>query len=110
MCKEAPPKFRNQKWRLLDPLFYSKDIFLGAPSPPCPGLFLKSISSCTRSGVAFHGMPLPENKATPGIKCSTRIPWGEPLTCSSSPDVDPPATDGWREHPAPQPEIALAGV
>lgn len=80
------------------------------PARHVPALFFKSISSCTHSGVAFHGMPLPENKATSGIKCSTRIPWGAPLTCSSSPDVDPPATGGWREHPAPQPEIAFAAV
>ena len=60
-------------------------------------------------------MPLPENKATPGIKYSTRIPWGQSLTGRSSSDVEPPGPQragvlARRQHPAPQPEIALVSV
>lgn len=44
---------------------------------------------CARGGAVFHGVPLPRNKATSGVKYSTRIPRGGSLTCSSSCDGPP---------------------
>lgn len=52
------------------------------PLPPVPS----GMSPSSYSRIAFHGMLLPGNKATSGIKYSAHIPWGQELTCSESSD------------------------
>lgn len=112
----GPSKISELEMEIIGHAFLFQGHFPAGSLPTISLPFFSSgISSRAHTGVAFHGVPLPENKATSGIKYSTHIPWGNSLTCGSSSDVEPPGRQMCGEshtlqHPAPRPEIAFVRV
>lgn len=112
-CREPPSQIPELEMEIVGHAFSIPRAFsCWLPPHHLSSCSSSGISSRTHSGVVCHGVPLPENKATSGMKYPARIPWGESLTGGSSFDAEPPGrqTGGGSHLSAPSSSRARNSV